>query len=214
VERRTEDPRRHRRHGRLRRSWTQVSDLGTHAVPHAFIDGHFDGAGGARVSRRGAKSPRSTGMTTGGGSGQPDAAGGPARHIPVLVEQVVEYLNVRDGSLIIDGTFGAGGYTREILARANCRVIGIDRDQTAIAAGFDLVEAMAGRLTLVEDTFSALGEVTNEPVDGVTLDLGVSSMQLDTAERGFSFRLDGPLDMRMSGEGASAADVVNTAGER
>jgi 16S rRNA (cytosine1402-N4)-methyltransferase len=136
-------------------------------------------------------------MTAGGGAGKPEAAGGPARHIPVLVKQVVDYLNVRDGSRIIDGTFGAGGYTRAILTRANCKVIGIDRDQTAIAAGFDLVEQMGGRLDLVEDTFSALGEVTRDPVDGVVLDLGVSSMQLDTAERGFSFRLDGPLDMRM-----------------
>jgi len=154
-------------------------------------------------------------MTTGGGSGQPDAAGGPARHIPVLVKQVADYLNVRDGALIIDGTFGAGGYTREILARANCKVIGIDRDQTAIAAGFDLVERMGGRLELVEDTFSALGEATGGvQVDGVTLDLGVSSMQLDTAERGFSFRLDGPLDMRMGQDGPTAADIVTHADER
>jgi 16S rRNA (cytosine1402-N4)-methyltransferase len=154
-------------------------------------------------------------MTTGGGAGQPDAAGGPARHIPVLVKQVVEHLNVRHESLIIDGTFGAGGYTREILNAANCSVIGIDRDQTAIAAGYGLVEAMGGRLTLVEDTFSALGDVAGEAqADGVVLDLGVSSMQLDTAERGFSFRLDGPLDMRMGQDGPTAADVVAHAGER
>lgn len=154
-------------------------------------------------------------MTTGGGAGEPDAAGGPARHIPVLVHQVADYLNIRDGNLIIDGTFGAGGYTREILSRANCRVIGIDRDQTAIALGAGLVEAMAGRLTLVEDAFSALGEVAGDAqADGVVLDLGVSSMQLDTAERGFSFRLDGPLDMRMAQEGPTAAEVVAHAGER
>jgi 16S rRNA (cytosine1402-N4)-methyltransferase len=154
-------------------------------------------------------------MITGGGAGEPGAAGGPARHIPVLVHQVVEQLNVRDNTLIIDGTFGAGGYTREILSAANCNVIGIDRDQTAITAGYGLVEAMNGRLTLVEDTFSALGEVVGEAqADGVVLDLGVSSMQLDTAERGFSFRLDGPLDMRMGQDGPTAADVVAHANER
>ncbi len=154
-------------------------------------------------------------MTTGGGAGEPGAAGGPARHIPVLVHQVVEQLNVRDNTLIIDGTFGAGGYTREILARANCNVIGIDRDQTAITAGYGLVEAMNGRLTLVEDTFSALAEIAGEAqADGVVLDLGVSSMQLDTAERGFSFRLDGPLDMRMGQGGPTAADVIAHANER
>jgi 16S rRNA (cytosine1402-N4)-methyltransferase len=139
-------------------------------------------------------------------------------HIPVLGAQAVEFLNVRDGGVYIDGTFGAGGYTRAILAAANCKVIGIDRDQSAIALGADAVQAAQGRLTLVEDKFSRLDAVArtagHDAVDGVVLDLGVSSMQLDTAARGFSFRLDGPLDMRMSGEGASAADVVNVASER
>ncbi len=154
-------------------------------------------------------------MTTGGGAGQPEAAGGLARHIPVLVKQVVEHLNLRHESLVIDGTFGAGGYTREILSAANCNVIGIDRDRTAITAGYGLVEAMGGRLSLVEDTFSALGDVAGAgQADGVVLDLGVSSMQLDTAERGFSFRLDGPLDMRMGQDGPTAADIVARAGER
>ena len=154
-------------------------------------------------------------MITGGGAGEPGAAGGLARHIPVLVHQVVEQLNVRDNTLIIDGTFGAGGYTREILGAANCNVIGIDRDQTAITAGYGLVEAMNGRLTLVEDTFSALGDIAGTAqADGVVLDLGVSSMQLDTAERGFSFRLDGPLDMRMGQDGPTAADIVAHANER
>jgi 16S rRNA (cytosine1402-N4)-methyltransferase len=154
-------------------------------------------------------------MMAGRGSGRPAADGGLVRHIPVLVDPVVEHLNIRDSSLIIDGTFGAGGYARAILARANCRVIGIDRDPSAITGGWDLVEASEGRLTLIEDTFSELEAAAgNERVDGVVLDLGVSSMQLDTAERGFSFRLDGPLDMRMSGEGPSAADVVAHAAER
>jgi 16S rRNA (cytosine1402-N4)-methyltransferase len=152
------------------------------------------------------------------GRGGSAVAGGPALHIPVLGRPAVEFLNVRDGGVYIDGTFGAGGYTRAILDAADCMVIGIDRDQTAIAAGADLVESASGRLTLIEDRFSNLDaiarETGHENVDGVVLDLGVSSMQLDTAGRGFSFRLDGPLDMRMGGEGASAADVVTAASER
>jgi 16S rRNA (cytosine1402-N4)-methyltransferase len=155
-------------------------------------------------------------MTAGGGGSA--AAGGPALHIPVLGAPALQYLNVRDGGVYIDGTFGAGGYTRAILDAADCKVIGIDRDQTAIALGVDLVEDSGGRLTLVEDRFSNLDDVArsccHDTVDGIVLDVGVSSMQLDQAERGFSFRLDGPLDMRMSGEGASAADIVNAASER
>src|SRR6201985_557627 len=104
-----------------------------------------------------------------------------------------------------------------ILATPGTKVIGIDRDRTAIAGGFDLVDQSAGRLTLVEDRFSNLGEIGDaegvEFVDGVVMDVGVSSMQLDQAGRGFSFRLDGPLDMRMSGHGPSAADVVAKASE-
>ncbi|HEY5279880.1 MAG TPA: 16S rRNA (cytosine(1402)-N(4))-methyltransferase RsmH [Pseudolabrys sp.] len=151
-------------------------------------------------------------------AGSSAAAGGPVLHIPVLGAPALEYLSVRDGGVYIDGTFGAGGYTRAILGAANCKVIGIDRDQTAIALGADLVEQAGGRLTLVEDRFSNLDAVARDcgyaGIDGVVLDVGVSSMQLDRAERGFSFRLDGPLDMRMSGEGISAADIVNAAGER
>jgi 16S rRNA (cytosine1402-N4)-methyltransferase len=141
-----------------------------------------------------------------------------AAHVPVLGSEALEFLNVRDGALYIDATFGAGGYSRAILAAADCRVIGIDRDQTAIAGGADLVEAAKGRLTLVEDRFSQLDRVAHEcgaeQADGVVLDVGVSSMQLDRAERGFSFRLDGPLDMRMSRQSPSAADVVALADER
>ena len=154
-------------------------------------------------------------MMAGRGAGEPGAAGGPARHIPVLASQVVEFLNPRDGGLIIDATFGAGGYTRAILQAANCRVIGIDRDQDAIARGADLVEEAGGRLSLVEDRFSALAEIAaGQEVDGVVLDLGVSSMQLDIPERGFSFRAEGPLDMRMGSDGPTAADVVARASER
>src|SRR6185369_3540600 len=117
----------------------------------------------------------------------------PALHIPVLGRHAVCYLKPRDGGVYIDGTFGAGGYTRAILAAADCKVIGIDRDQTAIALGADLVEQAGASLTLIEDRFSNLetiaSDARHDAVDGVVFDLGVSSMQLDSAERGFSFRL-------------------------
>ena len=155
---------------------------------------------------------------TAGGDGFAAVAGGSALHIPVLGRSALDFLNVHDGGTYIDATFGAGGYSAAILGAADCKVIGIDRDQTAIALGADLVQAASGRLTLIEDRFSNLDAVARDvgfiAVDGVALDLGVSSMQLDMAERGFSFRLDGPLDMRMGGESVSAADVVNAASER
>lgn len=157
-------------------------------------------------------------MTVGRDSGQPAVAGGLAPHIPVLARQAIDYLHPTDGGIYIDGTFGAGGHTRAILAAAATRVIGLDRDQTAIALGASLVDQSGGRLTLVEANFSELDEVARDlgvpAVDGIVLDLGVSSMQLDSAERGFSFRSDGPLDMRMSRSGPSAADVVAHATER
>ena len=152
------------------------------------------------------------------GSDGSAVAGGPALHIPVLGRPAVEFLNIRDGGVYIDATFGAGGYTQAMLAAADCKVIGIDRDPSAIALGADLVRQAGDRLVLVEGHFSALDAIVRdcgyEAVDGVVLDVGVSSMQLDQASRGFSFRLDGPLDMRMSGQGLSAADIVNTASER
>jgi 16S rRNA (cytosine1402-N4)-methyltransferase len=139
------------------------------------------------------------------------------RHIPVLGRQAVEMLVPRDGSIYVDATFGAGGYSRAILDTAGTRVIGIDRDRTAISGGFDLVDRSDGRLTLVEDRFSNLAEVCAaegfDAVDGVVMDVGVSSMQLDEAARGFSFRLDGPLDMRMAHDGPTAADVIARASE-
>jgi 16S rRNA (cytosine1402-N4)-methyltransferase len=150
-------------------------------------------------------------MTTGRGTGD-GVAGGPARHIPVLGPHAIGFLNVRPEGVYVDATFGAGGHTRAILATPGAQVIAIDRDRDAVAGGFDLVEQSDGRLTLVEDRFSRLDEIAREfghaTVDGVLLDLGVSSMQLDEAARGFSFRRDGPLDMRMGSEGPSAADVV------
>jgi 16S rRNA (cytosine1402-N4)-methyltransferase len=139
------------------------------------------------------------------------------RHISVLGREAVEWLAPRAGGVYVDATFGAGGYSRAILELAGTRVIGIDRDRTAITGGFDLVDGSGGRLTLVEDRFSNLAEVATaqgaEAVDGVVMDVGVSSMQLDQAERGFSFRLGGPLDMRMGQAGPSAADVVAKASE-
>ncbi|HZC94533.1 MAG TPA: 16S rRNA (cytosine(1402)-N(4))-methyltransferase RsmH [Bradyrhizobium sp.] len=140
-----------------------------------------------------------------------------SRHISVLGREAVEMLSPRDGGIYIDATFGAGGYSRSILATPRTRVIGIDRDRSAIADGFDLVDGSGGRLTLVEDRFSNLVEICTAQalagVDGVVMDVGVSSMQLDQAERGFSFRLGGPLDMRMGHDGPTAADVVAKASE-
>jgi 16S rRNA (cytosine1402-N4)-methyltransferase len=149
----------------------------------------------------------------------PDGSEPATPHVAVLGRQAVEFLNVCNGGIYIDGTYGAGGYTRLILeAAAGARVIGIDRDQSAVARGADLVEASGGRLTLIEDRFSNLDGVARdcgaEQVDGIVLDIGVSSMQLDQPERGFSFRFDGPLDMRMGGDGPSATDIVATASER
>jgi 16S rRNA (cytosine1402-N4)-methyltransferase len=139
------------------------------------------------------------------------------RHIPVLGREVLAWLEPRAGGIYVDATFGAGGYSRAILDIDNTRVIGIDRDRTAIAGGFDLVDRSGGRLTLVEDRFSNLAAVCAgqgaTSVDGVVMDVGVSSMQLDRAERGFSFRVDGPLDMRMGPSGPSAADVIAKASE-
>ena len=136
------------------------------------------------------------------------------RHVPVLLTEVVDALLPRDGARYVDGTFGAGGYTTAMLDRADCRVIAIDRDPDAIAAGRALAERYAPRLRLIEGRFGDMAELLSAEgvadVDGVALDLGVSSMQFDQAERGFSFRADGPLDMRMSREGVTAAELVNT----
>ncbi len=151
---------------------------------------------------------------------EPPRSQSPSRHVPVLLRQVIRYLAPRDGGVYVDGTYGAGGYAAALLAAADIRVIGIDRDPTAIAAAAPQVAAADGRLVLVEGRFGALDQVVLEQgvadasVDGVVLDLGVSSMQLDTPQRGFSFRQDGPLDMRMGGDGPSAADVIARASER
>ena len=139
----------------------------------------------------------------------------PSPHVPVLLAEVVAALAPAPGERHVDATFGAGGYTRAILA-TGAEVVAFDRDPDALAAGRALEEAEGG-LTLVASDFSRLAEELDArdlaPVDGVTMDIGVSSMQLDQAERGFSFQADGPLDMRMSREGPSAADFLNTADE-
>jgi 16S rRNA (cytosine1402-N4)-methyltransferase len=122
-------------------------------------------------------------------------------HVPVLMAEVIDALQPRDGGRYLDGTFGGGGYTTGLLDRADCRVIAIDRDPDAVAAGQAIAERYAPRLRLIEGRFGDMAELLSaegvEEVDGVTLDLGVSSMQFDRAERGFSFRASGPLDMRM-----------------
>lgn len=146
------------------------------------------------------------------------AATGPVsdRHVPVLRDEVVAALAPADGQIIIDGTFGAGGYSRAILD-AGADVLAIDRDPDAIAEGQAMVGEFAGRLTLVAGTFSRLdqhaADAGHAQVDGVTLDIGVSSMQLDQARRGFAFSLDGPLDMRMQQEGETAAEWIDRASE-
>ncbi len=151
------------------------------------------------------------------GRGTNAVAGGPAGHIPVLLDEVVEFLDPKPGEVFVDGTFGDGGYSRALLA-AGASVVGIDRDPDAITEGRPLSAAAKGRLTLVRGRFGALDWIARgagyETVDGVVLDVGVSSMQLDRAERGFSFMRDGPLDMRMGKEGATAADIVNTLDEK
>ena len=140
-----------------------------------------------------------------------DAIGGSVRHIPVMLAEVLEHLAPAPGKTILDGTFGAGGYTRAILERG-ADVIALDRDPNAIAAGAAMVAEFPGRLTLRHSNFGRLdGFAPEGGLDGVVLDIGVSSMQIDEAERGFSFQRNGPLDMRMSSEGVSAADVVNRA---
>ena len=142
----------------------------------------------------------------------------PAPHIPVLLDEVIAALHIGAGERHVDGTFGAGGYTRAMIA-AGAQVCAIDRDPDAIAAGRVLSKAALenGALTLIEGRFSELETILGDaglvPVDGITLDIGVSSMQLDQADRGFSFQGDGPLDMRMEQDGDTAADFLNNARE-
>ena len=157
-------------------------------------------------------------MTPGGTPPGEGARRGTTRHVPVLLPEVLQALTPRDGETYIDGTFGAGGYAAAILRAApSARVLAIDRDRQALIAGQDLVQRHPARLILHEGLFGQLDRIAREAglsqVDGVVLDVGVSSMQIDDPARGFSFQSDGPLDMRMSPQGATAADFVNTAAE-
>ena len=140
------------------------------------------------------------------------------RHIPVLLDEVVEVLAPRDGAVYVDATFGAGGYSRALLEAADCTVWGIDRDPEAADAGNKLAESYGQRLTVLKGRFGDMRELLEgvgvTQVDGIALDIGVSSMQIDDPGRGFSFRTDGPLDMRMEKDGMSADDAVNRLAEK
>ena len=138
-------------------------------------------------------------------------------HTPVMLTEVLAALSPKNGGVYVDGTFGGGGYTSGILGVAGCAVWAIDRDPDAIAHGQAMATEFDGRLGLIEGTFGDMAELVHERapkgVDGAVLDLGVSSPQIDNAERGFSFSMDGPLDMRMSQSGLSAADVIRDQSE-
>ncbi|MQX36731.1 16S rRNA (cytosine(1402)-N(4))-methyltransferase RsmH [Roseospira navarrensis] len=142
----------------------------------------------------------------------------PPAHVSVMAAEVVAALAVRDGGVYVDGTFGAGGYTRAILAASpTCTVWAIDRDPVVVPLADALAAEHPGRLRLVPGRFGAMDRLLAAEgvagVDGVALDIGVSSLQIDDAARGFSFQADGPLDMRMGSDGPSAADLVNEADE-
>ena len=152
------------------------------------------------------------------GRGSTAAVGGPARHIPVMLSEVLAQLDPKDGEIIVDGTFGAGGYSQAILESADCKIIAIDRDPEAFRLSGELATAYPGRVLAVLGRYSEMVELAASEgfnsVRGVVLDLGVSSMQLDEPSRGFSFSQDGPLDMRMGQGGPSARDIVNSLGEQ
>ncbi len=136
-----------------------------------------------------------------------------SNHYPVMLNEVLHGLGPQDGEVYVDGTFGAGGYTRAFLNAADCTVIAIDRDPSALKIAEELAQEFGGRFVFVQGCFGDALELVNkagfEKVDGFVLDVGVSSMQIDQAERGFSFRFDGSLDMRMGQDGVTAADIVN-----
>src|SRR3569833_2961621 len=140
--------------------------------------------------------------------GKPEASDQPGPHVPVLLAEVLEALAPLDGARIVDGTFGAGGYSRALL-NAGASVVAIDRDPSVKPFADTLSAEFPSRFSFVAGAFAELDQLAAGPIDGVVLDIGVSSMQLDEADRGFSFMREGPLDMRMAAEGESAADLVN-----
>lgn len=131
------------------------------------------------------------------------------KHIPVMLKEVLASLNPQDGEVYVDATFGNGGYTEAILNSAQCKVISIDRDPNVLPRAAELKKKYGSRFEFVQGTFGSISELIKNKVNGFVFDIGVSSMQLDEAERGFSFSKQAPLDMRMSCEGTSAADIVN-----
>ena len=138
-------------------------------------------------------------------------------HLPVMLGEVLDMLSPQDGETYVDGTFGAGGYSRAILNHADCSLISIDRDPSAAQTGRDMEGEYKGRFTFVPGCFGDMDVLLSDKkgdIDGVVLDIGVSSMQIDQDTRGFSFKKDGPLDMRMSQDGMSAADFINGADEK
>jgi 16S rRNA (cytosine1402-N4)-methyltransferase len=151
-------------------------------------------------------------MSRAGASNESEAAD--AAHIPVMLTEALGALGLKPGGIYIDGTFGAGGYSRAILESfPDVRLFAFDQDPAARAAGEALEDAFKPRFQLISDRFSTMAEHDLPAVDGIVLDIGVSSMQIDQAIRGFSFRHDGPLDMRMGQDGSTAADIINSASE-
>ncbi len=136
------------------------------------------------------------------------------RHIPVMLHEVLHYLKPQDGETYVDATFGNGGYTEAVLQAANCKVISIDRDPTVLPRVQELKDKYGNRFEFRQGQFGDIKELIAQPINGVMFDIGVSSMQLDQAERGFSFAKDAPLDMRMSCSGMTAAELVNETPEK
>ena len=136
------------------------------------------------------------------------------KHIPVMLKEVLEYLSPKDGEVYVDATFGNGGYTEAILNSADCKVIAIDRDPTVLPRVEELKQKFGSRFEFRQGTFGNIKDLIAQPINGAVFDIGVSSMQLDEAQRGFSFAKDAPLDMRMSCSGRTAADIVNETSEK